>query len=138
AHREASQAVLQSMFEQLVAGIAEGRKLDPEAVRGLIDRGPFLGPDAHAEGLVDRLGYRDEVIAAVKERAGAGAELLWHDRYLERAGRPHTRGARVAVIYGLGAVSRGKSSFDPLFRDVSMGSDTVAAALRAAIDDPKV
>lgn len=138
AHKEASQAVLKSMFEQLVAGIADGRKLAPEAVRALIDRGPFLGPEAHEAGLVDKLGYRDEVMAAVKERAGAGAELLWHDRYLDRAGSPFERGARIAVVYGLGPVARGESSFDPLFREATMGSDTVAAALRAAIDDPEV
>jgi protease-4 len=138
AHREASQAVLSSMFDQLVEGVAAGRKLDVEAVRALVDRGPFLGPEAHKEGLVDKLGYRDEVMAAVKERAGAGAELLYADKYLERAGRPHTRGARIAVVYGLGPVARGASSFDPLFREATMGSDTVAAALRAAIDDPEV
>lgn len=138
AHREASQAVLSSMFDQLVAGIAEGRKLAPEAVRALIDRGPFLGPEAHTEGLVDRLGYRDEVIDAVKSRAGAGAELLYADKYLDRAGKPHTRGARIAVVYGLGPVNRGASSFDPLFGETTMGSDTVAAALRAAIADPEV
>lgn len=138
AHREASQAVLSSMFDQLVEGVAAGRGLDAEAVRALVDRGPFLGPEAHKEGLVDKLGYRDEVMAAVKERAGAGAELLYADKYLERAGRPHTRGARIAVVYGLGPVARGASSFDPLFREATMGSDTVAAALRAAIDDPEV
>jgi protease-4 len=138
AHKEASQAVLKSMFDQFVAGVAEGRRLAPEAVRALVDRGPFLGPEALAEGLVDRLGYRDEVMAAVKERAGAGAELLWYDRYLDRAGRPFTHGPRVAVVYGIGAVTRGESNFDPLFSEATMGSDTVGAALRAAIDDPEV
>lgn len=138
AHKEASQAVLGSMFDQLVAGIAERRGLAPAAVRALIDRGPYLGPEALKEGLVDKLGYRDEVMAAVKARAGDGAELLWHDRYLERAGRPWARGARIAVVYGLGPVQRGESSFDPLFREATMGSDTVGAALRAAIDDPEV
>ncbi|HEY8377765.1 MAG TPA: S49 family peptidase, partial [Nannocystis sp.] len=138
AHREATEAVLKSLYDQFVAGIAEGRKMTPEAVRALVDRGPFLGPEALSEGLVDKLGYRDEVVAAVKARAGDGAQLLYHHRYLERAGQPFTRGARIAVVYGLGAVTRGKSGFDPLFRDLSMGSDTVGAALRAAIDDPEV
>ncbi len=72
-------------------------------------------------------------------KAGAGAELLFHDRYLERAGKPHQRGARIAVVYGIGAVTRGANSFDPLFGGgPSMGSKTVAGALREAIDDPEV
>ncbi|MFY0541252.1 signal peptide peptidase SppA [Nannocystis pusilla] len=77
-------------------------------------------------------------MAAVKARAGDGAELLWHDRYLERAGSPWARGTKIAVVYGLGPVQRGESSFDPLFREATMGSDTVGAALRAAVDDPEV
>lgn len=138
AHKEALGAVLQSMHGQLVRGVAEGRGLDAAAVGALIDRGPFLGPEAAQEKLVDHLGYRDEVYAAVKERAGAGAQLLYADKYLERAGRPHTRGARIAVIYGVGAVTRGANSYDPLFGGATMGSTTVAGALREAIDDPEV
>lgn len=139
AHREALGAVLESMHGQLVRGISEGRKLDPSAVKALIDRGPFLGPEAATEKLVDHLGYRDEVYAAIRERAGAGAELLYADKYLERAGRRHTRGARIAVVYGVGPVTRGSNSFDPLFGDgTTMGSHTVAGALREAIDDPEV
>ncbi|MBL9103421.1 MAG: signal peptide peptidase SppA [Myxococcales bacterium] len=139
AHREALGAVLQSMHGQLVRGVAEGRQLEPSAVSALIDRGPFLGPEAATEKLVDRLGYRDEVYAAVRERAGAGAELLYADKYLARAGRPHTRGPRIAVVYGVGPVTRGSNSFDPLFGgSTTMGSKTVAGALREAIDDPEV
>ena len=139
AHREALAAVLTSMHGQLVRGVAERRGLTPAAVQALVDRGPFLGPEALQEKLVDRLAYRDEVLAHVHEKAGAGAELLFHDKYLERAGSPHGEGARVAVIYGVGPVMRGANSFDPLFGGgPTMGSKTVGGALREAIDDPKV
>lgn len=138
AHREAASAIARGIFGQIVAGVAEGRKLAPEAVRALIDRGPFLGPEALKEGLVDKLGYRDEVMAHVKARAGEGAELLYFDKYLERAGSPHARGERIAVIHGVGPVTRGGERYDPIFGEATMGSDTVAGALRAAIDDPKV
>ncbi|MGH9650291.1 MAG: signal peptide peptidase SppA, partial [Terriglobales bacterium] len=40
--------------------------------------------------------------------------------------------------YGSGGVERGKSGFNPLTGDFTMGSDTVAAAFRAAIDDQDV
>ncbi len=59
-------------------------------------------------------------------------------KYLEGAGRPHQSGKTVALIYGVGAVQRGKSNFDALTGGGSMGSDTVTAAFGAAIDDKDV
>jgi protease-4 len=78
------------------------------------------------------------VYAKVKEKAGDRAELLYLDKYLGRAGRSNTRGPKIALVYGVGQVTRGESGFDPLFGESSMGSDTVAGALRAATDDPDV
>ena len=44
-----------------------------------------------------------------------------------------------SVVYGVGPVMRGGNSFDPLFGGgATMGSKTVAGALRQAIDDPEV
>jgi len=139
AHREALTAVLASLHRQMIRDVAEARGFTPDAIGALVDRGPFLGPEALQERLVDRLGYRDEMLAHLHEKAGTGAELLFHDQYLERAGKPHQHGTRIAVVYGVGPVSRGANSFDPIFGGgPTMGSKTVAAALREAIDDPAV
>ena len=108
-------------------------------VRALIDRGPFLGPQALEAGLVDALAYRDEVLARVKARAGDKAELFFANHYLRRAGRPNDSGRHaVALIYGVGAVTRGSSNYDAGFGGVTMGSDTVAAAFRGAVEDKDV
>jgi len=138
AHREATQKVMTSQFGQLVRGIAEARGLTEQDVRSLIDGGPFLGREALDAGLVDGLGYRDEMVARVRERFGEGARFLYLNTYLERAGRPHRKGKAIALIYGVGGVSRGKSGYDPVFGDVRMGSNTVAGAFRAAIEDKTV
>src|SRR6185503_11781025 len=60
------------------------------------------------------------------------------DKYLGRAGKHNTRGPKIALVYGVGNVTRGEGGFDPLFGETSMGSDTVAGGLRAAADDPDV
>ena len=138
AHREATDAIVAAMHRQIVAAIAEARRVDPARAAARADAGPYLGQEAVAAGLVDRLGYRDEVMAAVRARAGGDARLLFWDKYLDRAGRPHSDGPRIALIFGEGSVARGASSFDPIFGGPTMGSDTVAGAFRAAIDDPKV
>lgn len=134
-HREAAQTLIDDMFGQMVRGIAERRGLDESKVRALVDEGPFLAARALEVGLVDGLAYRDEVVAKVKEKAGSEAKLLYVDPYLERAGRPWAEGEKaIALVYGIGGVSRGPSSFDPLSGESSMGSETVSAALSAAIE----
>jgi protease-4 len=84
------------------------------------------------------MAYRDEVYDQVKKKGGPGTELLYLSKYLERAERPHNKGQTIALIYGVGAVTRGKSGYDPIFGGANMGSDTVAAAFRAAVDDKDV
>lgn len=137
-HREATQRLLESQFEQIVQGIATARGLWPGAVRSLVDRGPFIGPDALQAQLVDTLAYRDEVYSQVKAHAGEDAKLLYLSKYLARAGRLYTTGPTVALIYGVGAVRLGESGYDPMFDGSSMGSETLTAAFRAAIDDSNV
>src|ERR1700677_1183681 len=79
--REASERLAASIAEQISAAIAERRGKTPEQARALLDRGPFLAADALAEGLVDVLGYRDEVYADVRKEAGPDATLQYVARY---------------------------------------------------------
>ncbi|RKG99507.1 signal peptide peptidase SppA [Corallococcus carmarthensis] len=136
--REATEAYGGSLFNQVVKGVAEGRKLSEDEVRSLIDRAPFMGQAAVDAKLVDGLRYRDEIHDELKQQAGDGAEFLYVDKYLERAGRPNQTGTTIALIYGVGEVLRGKSQSNPLSGGQVMGGDTVAAAFRKAVEDPSV
>jgi protease-4 len=137
AHREAMEAITFSWYQQLMRAIAEGRKLSEADVKTVIDNGPYLGKEAQDAGLVDKLGYRDQVYEETKRRAGKDAKLLYAHKYLERAGRPYSKGKVIALIYGVGGVQRGASEFDPITGQ-TMGSDTVAAAFRSAVEDKDV
>ena len=138
-HREAMEKLLGSLYGQIVNGIAEGRKLTPDEVKGLIDRAPLLGQAALDAKLVDGLLYRDEIIEKVKKDAGSSAKLLFVDKYLERVGRPNAEGEHtIALVYGVGGIARGKSESNPLSGDQTFGGDSVALALRKATDDDKV
>lgn len=137
-HRESTQKVMESQFGQIVKGVATARGLSEDTVRKLADRGPLPGQVALAEKLVDGLAYRDEVATKVKERVGPEAKPLKFTKYLARAGRPYEEGDTIALIYGVGAVQRGKGSYDPMSGGVGLGSDTVTAAFRAAVEDKEV
>lgn len=138
AHKEATERYIQSLAGQMVRGIAQARKLGEDEVRAVVDRGPLLAQEALKARLVDGLKYRDEVYEQVKGQAGKGAKLLYVRPYLERAGRPHKKGQTIALIYGVGEIHRGKSSYDTLSGDQTMGSESVAQAFRAAVEDKEV
>jgi protease-4 len=138
AHREATTALLESLFDQIVTGIAEGRGLSPNEVRRYADEGPFIGQEAVDRKLVDGLAYRDEAIGQVWQTIGQQATLYPALRYFEGTTTPLQKGPGIAVIHAVGAVGRGKSKHNPFSGETSMGSDTVAQAIREAVRDGEV
>jgi protease IV len=137
-HKEAMTALMNSWFNQIKDGVTQARHIAPDQFQALVDNGPYLGQEAVTAHLVDGLAYRNEVYEQMKKKAGGGAELLYLDKYLDRAGRPHEKGKTIALVYGVGGVSRGKSDYDPVQGELTMGSDTVAGAIRAASEDKDV
>jgi protease IV len=139
-HRESLEHVVRSQFNQIVRGIAERRPNLKAEVAALIDRGPFVAAAAHEEGLVDRLAYRDQVIAALKAQAGPEGRLLYLSTYAKRSQKRPRQADTVALIMGVGAIRRGQSGgFNPLHQGRPyVGSDTVGAAFRAAVEDKSV
>lgn len=136
-HREAIDALLEAYYRQMRRGIAAGRGMDDGEVVDLIDRGPFLGPQALDLHLVDRLGYRDELEAHLKGENGGTLPLIPLRRYL-KDGRYYDQGPRVALIYGVGSVQRGENSYNPITGEMVMGSDTIVRAFKEAREDPSI
>ncbi len=137
-HKEALEKVLTSWFGQLKEGICTARQIPPDQFQSVVDKGPYLGKEALDAKLVDGLAYRDEVFDQARKKAGGDAQFLYLDKYLDRAGRPHDRGKTIALVYGAGGVSRGKTDYNAVNGSETMGSDTVAGALRAAVADKDV
>ncbi|HEV2099443.1 MAG TPA: signal peptide peptidase SppA [Stellaceae bacterium] len=137
-HREEVEDLLSSVAGQVVNGIAQARRLSPDAVRAAIDRGPLLADEALRASLVDRLGYRDDVIAATHKLAGSDAELVSLPTYLARTKRPNRQGERIALIYGSGLIVRGGGAAGPLSGSAEMAADRITRAFRDAVRDPKV
>jgi protease IV len=139
AHREASDRIVASLSDQLLDAIAAGRQLPRERVAELIDRGPLLAAEARAHGFVDRLAYRDETVAAAKERVGTHARLVTLARYRTVVRRRSWRLGRrptVALVHGRGMIQVGRSRRSAL--GPVMGADSVAAGFQQAIRDDRV
>lgn len=137
AHAEAMQDLVDSQFDQIVRGIAERRGLTEERVREVVDLGPHLGAEALSRGLVDALAYRDEVYEAAEAEWGGDLEYRELVDYAKFS-KPSRGAQTVALIYGVGAIGRGASGYDPITGSVRLGADTVAQAFRDAVDDEDV
>lgn len=136
--REETEAIVNSVFGQMVHDIAASRRIGEADLRKIINGGPYLSAEAETLHLVDHVGYRDEAIAAARAHAGGIAALLRPLAYLDRAGRPNREGPTIAVIYGTGIIQRGESTESPVSDSGLLGADSVAHAFRAALADPSV
>ena len=145
AQREATQRLTHSATEQVIATVARRRGLSWEQVRAAVDASPLTAADALERGLVDRLGYRDELYAELRRNLGDddGLRLRYVHRWSprgvpavrQRARRLAARRTQpvVAVVSVEGGIGLGRSSSSPL-GGRRAGSDTVCAALRTASD----
>ena len=131
-HREQMNALVESLFAQYAAGIAESRGLEDDAVRALIDRGPFRAAEAKDAGLLDELLYRDEV----EGRMPAGQRLGVAPYVRAGRGGAFDRRPKLAIVYAAGDLMPGESQETP-FGQVA-GADTIIRGLRAARDDGSV
>lgn len=138
AHREMAESLNTDLYEQLVRGIAEGRKKSEADVKALIDHGPFLPEDALKAGLVDDLAYEDEIDDKIKLAGGKVRFLDMNEyRQVSAGSLGLNRGPRIAVIYAAGIIASGKSNYDSPGGSV-VGSDTIVEYLRKARGDSSI
>lgn len=67
--------LIDSVFGQLVAGVAEGRKLTPQRVRELIDDGGLNAAEMVKAGIADGLMYRTDFVKKLRETYGKDADF---------------------------------------------------------------
>lgn len=141
--RESLTRVVDGWVAQLSETVAVNRGQDPAAVRGLVDAGPFLAAEAKRVGLVDELGYRDQMEAALDEAVGGSAQVV--SPALLLATEPEVAGdggdgtetppRGIAVIYGVGPIEAVEEAPNPLVPARSFGPSRVAEALAEARRD---
>jgi protease-4 len=130
--REEVEALLSSISGQIDHGIAEARKLTPDAVATLVDRAPLTADEAQMLGLVTNIGYRDQAMTEARDHAGSGAKFMSLSRYLAAAGRPNSSGSQIALIYGTGLISRGGGTAGALAEETNFGARAIGRAFAAA------
>jgi len=135
ANREMANALLDSIDAQFVAGVAEGRRLEPAAVRRAIDDAPISPEQLKKAGLIDGIQFWDELV----DELGGKPKLVEAEDYARVDPKVvgFTPTVRFALIYGSGNVVVGKGmssrSGSPIF-----ASDTISQALADASKDASI
>ena len=137
AHKEMDEALNRDLFNQIVGGIATGRKKNETDIRQLIDQGPFLPEEALRAGLVDDVQYEDQV--NTKLQGQGEPRQIDGDDYarVSDTSLGLNRGPRLAIIYAAGTITGGKSGYDP-FNGAVIGSETLIEYIRQARRDGSV
>jgi protease IV len=104
--REVLSQVLDQLYGDFCSTVGQGRHKSADEVKALIDQGPFLASKAKAAGLVDELGYEDQVYAALKKKLGRGELNKTNIKNYFRA--VPGSGDRIALLVGSGEIQRGE------------------------------
>jgi protease-4 len=98
--REYLQGLIDGFYDDFVERVADGRDMDPDAVRDTEAR-VYLGDDAHELGLVDDIGDRSAVEDRVEDLLDAEVSVREFEPQKGLAAR--LRGGATAVAYAAGA-----------------------------------
>ena len=136
--REATQKLLDDVWSELRAEVAQSRKLAPEQLQALVEQPQAqVGAVAVENGLVDRTAYWDEVLADLKARTDAEDEHTFKQvglrAYVKALAPRHHTGGTIAVVYAEGVIVDGEGQ-----EEGEVGGDRFARELRQLRQDEKV
>ncbi|HEX4227204.1 MAG TPA: signal peptide peptidase SppA [Bryobacteraceae bacterium] len=121
--KEVLNQVLDQLYGDFCTTVGQGRGKSPDEVRALVDMGPFTAAQAKANGLIDVLGYEDQVFGDLKKKLGI-SDLKKNSIKTYFRAEPGA-GDRIAFIAAEGDILRG----DP---DNQLGENQIIASGRIA------
>lgn len=138
-NREQTRKLLDDLWTDLLADLSADRKLAPADLQALIDTEGLIRPEsAEKAGLVDRLAYRDEVLAKLKAATGRDGttepfKQIGLADYARAIPDAHTDSSKqVAIVYAEGAIVDGEGESG------EVGGERFAREIRALREDDNV
>lgn len=139
ANREQMEKLLGDLWADLRGDIAADRKLPSVDLQSLIDAEGLIRPESALKArLIDRLAYRDEVLAQLKKATGVTdpadpfKQITLSDYTHSLPARKVNHGHTIAVIYAEGAIVDGEGE------NQEVGGERFARELRALRQDDDV
>lgn len=137
ANRTQVETYLGSLWNHMIKGISEARKISTDDINGMADRLAIRSPeDAVKYKLVDELKYEDEVFSVLKKNINLKEEdkinFVSLNKYSTSVHDSKLSKDKIAVIYAVGEIESGEGD------DEKIGSLRIAKAIREARLDKNV
>ena len=142
ANKEQTQALISDLWGKFLTTVADSRKLDTGELQKLVDAKGYLEPqEAEKAGLIDRVGYYDNVVTKLRELTKETEEAesfrqvdlgSYAERMIRDAEVTSSAAEKVAVVYAEGAIVGGTGSIE------TIGSDRFAEEFRQLREDDSV
>lgn len=118
ADKEQLGAIVNDLYAGLVHTVAKQRGLKQESIEQAIQKAPLTPPEAKMVGLIDSIGYKDDLKRIIKEREPHRVRFVdfkdYHVRRLLPFGNPFQK--RIALLHLRGMILPGDSQGMPLFQ----------------------
>ena len=154
---EQMNSLVDALYEDLVAAVAENRRVSPLKVRSLVDQAMFTAREAHEAGLIDRLEYPDQFLARIRgvgdaqkkivtaqtgrklefDISGFSGMIQLMNQILGGKKRRSSMKPKIALVYGVGPITT-KASEDALFGGNQLTSEEMVGLLRKLREDTTV
>lgn len=140
--RDSLERLVQDWKEVLVECVSKWRGINNDQARGLLEKGFLSASSARSLGLIDRIGHFEDL---QRELTDDDKKFVVVDTYFRRARYFSSlrRGARLALIYGVGPIVTGEVSAGDFIDGEEMASalehaskDSSIAAIVLRIDSP--
>ena len=142
ANKEQTKALISDLWGKFLTTVADSRKLDTAELQNLVDAKGYLEPQEAAKaGLIDRVGYYDNVVTKLRELTEETEEAesfrqvdlgSYADRMIPSSELTSEAAEKVAVVYAEGAIVGGTGSIE------TIGSDRFAEEFRELREDDSV
>jgi protease-4 len=133
--REVLNSVLDQVYNSFCSTVGQSRHKSPDDMKALIDQGPFLASAAKGAGLVDTLGYDDQLLGDLRTKVGDGdLNRISYRSYIRAV---PSSGARIALLAGEGDIIRG-SVQGPFGQQTVIASETFSKAIEQVRKDSSI
>ena len=139
ANRVQTLSFITSMWDQMLKGVSESRKISVVQLTAIADSMKVRSPeDAVSLKLVDKLIYKDQLIDELMAKTGKkemkDLSMMTLGKYSDAPGKSASGSSKdkIAVIYALGDIQGGEGD------DLTIGSERISKAIRKARLDKNV